>query len=568
MELNNGQAAERAAALAADELVESIRSLGILQPLIARKIKPAAGGADELELLAGRHRLRASTEVGLDAVPVIVHEQLTDADAAMIMVAENDQRIGLHPLEQAAGIQLLLDSGWTQAQVAEHLGRPLAAIAKRVHLGCLIKKWRAIYLDQEDVRSQLPLTIWERIASLPGATQTELLKVIDRDQRRVGTLRDLDEYLSREYARELRFAPWQPSDATLCPKRGACVTCTKRTGRMPLLWEGLDAGDERFDRIQKHERCLDPKCWADKLAAVLRELLTTLTEKHPDLVLVCGQGETPGQAAVAHKLVGNRKIHDSWEHSAPAKGGRSRPCLVMTGTQTGSLLRRHLYSDSPERGGSTKHQPGTPAPLKDRRAKHTRRRQGRAVQMVLAELEKPCDDNLALTTASEVATLAVVLAFGTPHRNSEISWEPPGGETDPWKLLQKYRKMSAMELRETVARQVLDVAKRRLRFNNLERIDRHAKDAEQLAVLTRVDWQAVSDQATEELPEPRTWAKLEADGTPKQDTLERVSSPKKAVAKRRTKKRGVRKSVKRAKKTAAKKATKKRATKICKAKEK
>lgn len=84
------------------QLVESVRSLGILEPLLVR---PLSGG--QFELVAGERRLRAASEVGLDTVP-IVSKDFTDTEALQVALLENLQREDLNPIEETEGVLDLL----------------------------------------------------------------------------------------------------------------------------------------------------------------------------------------------------------------------------------------------------------------------------------------------------------------------------------------------------------------------------------------------------------------------------------------------------------------------------
>lgn len=103
------------------ELEESIRSLGIIQPLVVR---PLAGEGDEgcYEILAGERRFRAAIRAGLEKVPVVIRD-VDDRIAVVITLVENLQRVDLNPMEQAHGIhRLMSEFELTQKEVAKLLG--------------------------------------------------------------------------------------------------------------------------------------------------------------------------------------------------------------------------------------------------------------------------------------------------------------------------------------------------------------------------------------------------------------------------------------------------------------
>jgi ParB family chromosome partitioning protein len=112
------------------ELAESIRSKGLLQPIIARP-DPQRGG---YAIVAGERRWRAAQKAGVHTVPVIVRE-LSDVEAAEFALIENVQRTDLNPIEEATGYNELIETfGYTQEQVAEVIGKSRSHLANTLRL--------------------------------------------------------------------------------------------------------------------------------------------------------------------------------------------------------------------------------------------------------------------------------------------------------------------------------------------------------------------------------------------------------------------------------------------------
>lgn len=111
-----------------NDLVESIKEKGIIQPLIVRKV-----GA-KYELIAGERRWRASGEAGLEKLPVIVREA-SNRDVLELAIIENIQRADLSPIEEAeAYARLMKEFSLTQEQVAQQVGKGRVAVANAVRL--------------------------------------------------------------------------------------------------------------------------------------------------------------------------------------------------------------------------------------------------------------------------------------------------------------------------------------------------------------------------------------------------------------------------------------------------
>jgi len=113
---------------ALQELAQSIRESGLVQPLVARL------EGERYQLIAGERRLRASKLAGLKEVPLVVRE-ISDKDAFVLALVENIQRQDLNPIEEASAFaRLIEDHGLTQQETAERVGKSRSAVANAVRL--------------------------------------------------------------------------------------------------------------------------------------------------------------------------------------------------------------------------------------------------------------------------------------------------------------------------------------------------------------------------------------------------------------------------------------------------
>ena len=127
---------------ALEELADSIRQHGVLQPLLVRPL--TSGG---YQLVAGERRWRASRLAELKEVPVIIKE-LSDTEAMEIAIIENLQSEDLNPIEEAEGLQALIDKcGYTQEQVAISVGKSRPAITNALRLLKLPEEVREMAKD-------------------------------------------------------------------------------------------------------------------------------------------------------------------------------------------------------------------------------------------------------------------------------------------------------------------------------------------------------------------------------------------------------------------------------------
>jgi ParB family transcriptional regulator, chromosome partitioning protein len=118
-----------------NELADSIRAQGVVQPIVVRPLSAsAAGGAQRYEIIAGERRWRAAQIAGLSAVPAVIRDVPDEAAIAMALI-ENIQREDLNPLEEARALErLIAEFGLTHQQVASAVGRSRAAVTNLLRL--------------------------------------------------------------------------------------------------------------------------------------------------------------------------------------------------------------------------------------------------------------------------------------------------------------------------------------------------------------------------------------------------------------------------------------------------
>lgn len=176
---------------ALEELADSIREVGIIQPLIVRSI--ADGG---YQIVAGERRWRAAQLAGLLEVPAVIRE-LTDREVAELALIENLQREDLNAVEEAEGYRHLVEEyGMTQEQVAERVGKSRPAVANSVRLLELPKEvlelLRSGDLSAGHARALLGMSAKEDMirlgmaAARRGMTVREVEKTVKREKEQSG----------------------------------------------------------------------------------------------------------------------------------------------------------------------------------------------------------------------------------------------------------------------------------------------------------------------------------------------------------------------------------------------
>lgn len=111
-----------------DELAQSIKENGVIQPIIVRQ-SPVIG----YEILAGERRYRASLLAGLRSIPAVV-KQISDQEMMVQSIIENLQRENLNPIEEARAYESLVEKGFTHAEIADKMGKSRPYISNSIRL--------------------------------------------------------------------------------------------------------------------------------------------------------------------------------------------------------------------------------------------------------------------------------------------------------------------------------------------------------------------------------------------------------------------------------------------------
>ncbi len=309
-----------------EELAADLKVQGVLQPLLVRPgLRPWKGDAPDYELVCGARRLRAAKLAGLATVPCVVRP-MTDKEALLAQVKENDQREDVPPLEQAEAYERLVeDQKLTAADIAVETGRPVSYVRQRLELLKLSKDWRKAL-----ERGRVPLAAALKVAPLAPADQKLVFGglLYGGDHEKPTTTGEVVRYIRRHMTRNLSGAPWKKDDAELVPAAGACNACAKRTGADAALFDGLAEGP-------KEDLCLDGKCFAAKQQAFVQVKVKSLEEAGERTVLMSDNWETyrkPGHVSKWDVMeVSAKRIKQLSE----AEKKRLRTAVVVDGNDAG-----------------------------------------------------------------------------------------------------------------------------------------------------------------------------------------------------------------------------------------
>lgn len=233
---------------ALDDLANSIAKQGVLQPIVARKLP-----SGDYEIIAGERRWRAAQQAQLDRVPVVVRE-LSDEDAMVIGLIENLQREDLSPIEEARGMQRLIEEfTMTHQQVADSVSRSRAAVSNLLRLLSL----------QSDVSSlleqgQLDMGHARALLSLDEAMQQKAAQQIIKSGMSVRQAESLVRRLQEENANPVTKVKEKDPDIrhleeSLSEKLGAHVEIklgSRGKGKLVIDFHGNDVLQGILEKIR------------------------------------------------------------------------------------------------------------------------------------------------------------------------------------------------------------------------------------------------------------------------------------------------------------------------------
>ena len=243
------------------ELAESIRSQGIMQPILVR---PLGSGehAGKYEIIAGERRFRAAGLAGLESVPVLVRDVADEAAAVMALI-ENMQREDLNPLEEAQGLQRLVQEfGLTHEQAAQAVGRSRSAASNLLRLLQLAAPVQTMLmagdLDMGHARALLSLDKAHQITAAQQIASRKLsVREAEKLVKKLGEEFELKpQRVRREKSGDVRSVEEELSDLLTAEVEVRVKKRVKRNGRIEEVGElaiqfgSLEALNGLIDRLR------------------------------------------------------------------------------------------------------------------------------------------------------------------------------------------------------------------------------------------------------------------------------------------------------------------------------
>ena len=233
---------------ALEELAASIRTQGVMQPIVVRPIS-----SDRYEIIAGERRWRATQMAGLDSIPVVIKDVPDEAAIAMALI-ENIQRENLNPIEEAYALQRLQSEfELTQQEVASAVGKSRSAVANLLRLMNLTDEVRKMLehgdLEMGHARALLTLTEENQLE-----TAKEVVAKAMSVRQTEAYVRRLQEQENKPSKSKAEQGPSYDDLATQLTDRlpgKVAIQCNaKGKGKLTISFDSEDALQKIIDQIQ------------------------------------------------------------------------------------------------------------------------------------------------------------------------------------------------------------------------------------------------------------------------------------------------------------------------------
>ena len=234
-----------------EELAESIRQHGVIQPLTVRKL--ASG---YYQIIAGERRWRAARLAGLEEIPAVVIEA-DDQKAMELAMIENLQREDLNPIEEAEGFRVLVETyGMTQEQAAERVGRSRSAVANALRLLDMNVSIQKLVEDGElsagHARAILPLSPFLRVKAVSEITKGGLN--VRQTEKLVKTLMShgLETPAPEKKASaEVDYAAEAAKSLSTRLGRACHISQGKKKGKIEIEYYGMDDLNDLLEALER-----------------------------------------------------------------------------------------------------------------------------------------------------------------------------------------------------------------------------------------------------------------------------------------------------------------------------
>lgn len=495
------------------ELAKSIESAGLHEPILVRPVDSGNGATHQI--VFGERRWRACKLVKRTEIEAMIRE-LTDREANQMTTIENLQREDLTPIEESNGVQTLLNTGLEVEIIADKLGKSVRWVQRRARLRNLTAKWKKAIADPDDLRYFWSPSHLELIVRFDKKIQDELADEL-AGYSYVMSLKDVKNRID-SFQMKLSGAPWKLDDKDVSPKAGACSACKKRSSRQLVLF------DEDEQVSDKNDRCLDKNCWVDKMERMLELKRKKMTRQYDNFVLVDRSSWKYADPVPKESQLRKDAVELSRSDEAKKSDNGAVPALIVNGPGAGTMM--WVKGDSVSAGSVTVGPDGekVSTPLAERRKVYAKRRTVRYIETVQGILDEEIKDGEKYTNELDSGQIMCAARVFGVWSYGKVFWkkhgEPAGDDCDLYKNeLSKLQGSDAPDEYRTlelkIMKQVYPIWKENLQSELNNYVGPTDKLPDMICEFLGADAAEIKAQILADIPDAKSWAKLNEDGTEK-----------------------------------------------------
>ena len=476
------------------DLAQSIKAQGLLQAIV---IRPKVHGKLKYEIVCGERRFKACESLGHKDIRTEIAD-MTDSEAKAAAATENLQRKDLSPLQAANAISILKTKKMNYKEIADMLGKTVGWVAKRANLTNLIPQWERIMEAPGQKYKGLNWGVahFEMIARLSYDDQKCLLT---SEVLHITTAKQLNSVIQDLFMHKIAKAPWSAKEIFLLEDETpivSCDACMLRSSKDNTLFPELKPTDDR---------CMDTVCWNVKLRSTIEQKKANLEcIGKPHILLDNNVNVGERTTLWDDKNDMKARADNAYNYAVTKKTDKKAvQALVIDGVGAGSVkwVRPEGWHEAEAEKKAKDNMPKT---MLERRTALNRRRCLQFAKMLITllkgEIVKP--DKLKTPTNTDIMMLAS--AFGV-----EVSRDP--------KTWERYNKSKTKTVKEADIEVIKGVA--RVWLADLTQMLRGTPSKEYIintCTVLGVNGEGNWHMVCTDIPEPKTWKYLNADGTKKE----------------------------------------------------
>lgn len=470
----------------AKELRESLKESGQLQA-VGVILHPTIN--DHYLVIFGCRRTSCIKAENINAIEIKVFHDISLEEAKTTTIVENLQREDLTDIEMAFEIEKLFKEEFSILEISDKTGKSPTWIARHKNLVNLSPKWL------KELRNEK--------SELYGFNTSKLILI----SRHIHEIQD--DVLNKKWARNLPHdklekellattrnmsgAPWDLEEEGLSEKKIACINCTQRSACQSGLWSEFGLDDKKESKLDK---CLDEQCWDEKLKTYLEIEMTIAMGVYGDSLRFIDSSSV---------YIDQDTIRPHQYTKTTKSDKESFPVINVTDQGLDKRASYYKLNQTNHNGNaSPENEKKKPKTLKERRLGLESRRKRFVMEKVGRLVSASNFDDIKISKEDlPFFLLSLSNKFGADFQNNYP-------RKDTWEKLDKDSKDKNMQDSWNTSKRIF---MKRIKYPNTA--EPEYWEVKHMAKIIGLDLKPLEETAQKVIPEPKSWANLKADGTPK-----------------------------------------------------